>query len=316
MIRKYSETEFVELANVFINFTKYFNSFFTAAFKINLNMAYPPVNGQSDPIMGGTFCKKEWLQEAPEFNILWNVFNSDECINSTQVFKPNHFCPMVKPKIMEDPVIIENTLDDQVENPSETSQDNVEMSKAIPITEFKAVNDIFKIVSDTTNSPPTDPDVLKRGNKTGKQFIVKHENSWTKFITQNKNFVNPADDKSTYKSRSHISTLAYNLVDGELVHESNIVYVGTGKKFINSNTKKEIPAEDMNKKIVVRYTTQINKGQPNLQRRTTYFIIVAPEEHKHLLNTCFVEYCGLDTDIGSSKTIHGNCRNPNKPYHR
>ena len=72
-------------------------------------MAYPPVNGQSDPVLGGSFCKKEYLQEAPEVNILWNVFNSDECINSTQVFQPNHFCAMIKPSDLEEPAVIIET---------------------------------------------------------------------------------------------------------------------------------------------------------------------------------------------------------------
>ena len=271
-------------------------------------MNYPPVNGQSDPILSGTFCKNEWLEEVQEINILWNVFNSDECINSTQVFRPNHFCAMIRPSDLDEPVIIENIPEEQVVQESENPQQN-----AIPIEEFQAVNDTFKLLSDTTNNFPFTAS-LKNGNKTGKQFKMAHENSWPKFL-KGKNFENPPDDKSSYKSKCKIKTYTYNIVDGELIQQTNIEYVGTGKKFINSKTKKEISADEMKGKIVARYTTQINIGQPNLKRRTTYFII-APEDYSHLLSTCFVEYCGLDTDKGSSKHIHGNCRNLNKPYHK
>ena len=286
-------------------------------------MAYPPVNGQSDPVLGGTFCKKEWLQEAQEVNILWNVYNSDECIKSTEVFRPNHFCAMIRPSDLDEPVIIENIADEQVVNEPENITDepivneseNAEVTaKAKPIYEFRAVKDIFELMRDATNSEGTE--FIKKGNKTGKTFFIKHEN--TQRFLKGQNFDYPPDDKSSYHSKGcPPRTFIYQLIDGELIQETNIKY--EHKKFIDCKTKAEIPADEMKEKVVVKYTTHKNKSQPNLLRRSTY-VVMAPENQNlnlnHLLNTSFIEYCGLDTDIGSSKAVHGNSRNLNKPYHR
>ena len=186
-------------------------SFSCVAFKINLNMVYPPVEGQSDPILGGTFCKKDWLQEVQQVHLLWNVFNSDECIKSTQAFQPNHICPMFTPVDVEEPfleVIEKNTDEDQVQVETPVITEHKLYAK-----DFAAVKDVFSQMCDPTNPPH---EFVPRGNKTDKKYLVLHDNH-ARFL-KGEDFDNPPDDKSSYESKGCPPiTKVYRLVDGKLI---------------------------------------------------------------------------------------------------
>ena len=310
--------------------------------KARVNMVYPPVNGKSDPILGGLFCKEEWINDPsiPEIHILWNEYNSDACITSNKTFLPNHFNPMLKNVIFEkeeqpleqeeqplgqeeQPLEQEEQPFEQEEQPLEQNTDDIIENPTTDVKENKDViarndfpntlNEVFLILQGQTIIPL---DYVPLGNKINKQYVILHEN-YQNFL-DSENFHHPKDDKSSYLSEGcPVRSYVYNIKNGRVVMDTKLKLEKT--KIINKKTKEELSPELMANKVAIKTITQINKDQPKLRRRSTY-VVIAPDNLNYLYNHCYIEYAGLDKNEGSSMSEHGNARTKpdqqKKPFHR
>ena len=189
---------------------------------------------------------------------------------------------------------------------------------------FKQTNNVFHMVCNATQTEILDR--IPTGNKTNKEFVISDKDEVGKQVAnylKGEEMAHLNDDKGAYsangtgnvsKSGNYTKNKVFQLVGGNLKERTLLKFDRDSNTIIETKPdEKPVDPKFKTNNFVIRTITQVRDREEDFERKTTYFLIPTPE-FKHLVNLCYVEYKGTDTDKGSSTVPMKNSLYSTAPY--